>query len=241
MQASPRTRFWFFQTVFSQEGQIAAKMLRVLILILRYLCHFFEVRATTIFEKIAITKQFFKKIHGRCWRPYFDFLTRHTWHTKTRTFTKNKNTFYPSIHWVWTVLVMEFLAPQEYLKFERNIGKDNIQILKKEKYNLKVQLESPKQDLQRLSDSFTHQTSIIWNTLPLKIKSSPYLASFKGNIAKHSKSIEWNIFWDQFHCYIQEHWWLYLLLEYLFTIYFINLCMPLFVFLSLKFFFFEFR
>ena len=91
---------------------------------------------------------------------------------------------------MWTVLVMQFLAPQDYLKFERIMGKDNIQTLKKENNNLKVQLESPKQDLQRLSDSFTHQASIIWKALPEKIKSSPSLASFKGNIAKHSKSID---------------------------------------------------
>ena len=40
-----------------------------------------------------------------------------------------------------------------------------------------------------LSDSFTHRAYIIWNVLPVNIKSSPSLASFKGNIAKHSKSI----------------------------------------------------
>ena len=84
---------------------------------------------------------------------------------------------------------MQFLVPQDYLKFERSMGKDNIQTLKKEN-NLKVQLESPKQDLQRLSDSFTHQASIIWKALTEKIKSPPSLASFKGNIAKHSKSID---------------------------------------------------
>ena len=41
-----------------------------------------------------------------------------------------------------------------------------------------------------LNDSFTHRASIIWNALPVKIKSSPFLASFKANIAKHSKSID---------------------------------------------------
>ena len=41
-----------------------------------------------------------------------------------------------------------------------------------------------------LSDSFTHRVSIIWNALAVKSKSSPSLASFKGNIAKHSKSID---------------------------------------------------
>ena len=41
-----------------------------------------------------------------------------------------------------------------------------------------------------LNDSFTHRASIIWNALPVKIKSSPFLASFKVNIAKHSKSID---------------------------------------------------
>ena len=40
-----------------------------------------------------------------------------------------------------------------------------------------------------LSDSFTHRACIIWNVLPVNIKSSPSLASFKGNFAKHSKSI----------------------------------------------------
>ena len=34
--------------------------------------------------------------------------------------------------------------------------------------------------------------------------------------SKYCKTLEiywWNIFWNQFHCYIQEQWWLYLLLE----------------------------
>ena len=41
-----------------------------------------------------------------------------------------------------------------------------------------------------LNDYFTHGASIIWNALPVKIKSSPSLTSFKANIAKHSKSID---------------------------------------------------
>ena len=43
--------------------------------------------------------------------------------------------------------------------------------------------------LGRTHDSFTHRASIIWNALPVKIKSSPSLASFKTNIAKQPKSI----------------------------------------------------
>ena len=42
--------------------------------------------------------------------------------------------------------------------------------------------------LERTHDSFTNRASIIWNALPVKIKSSPSLASFKTNIAKHPKS-----------------------------------------------------
>ena len=41
-----------------------------------------------------------------------------------------------------------------------------------------------------LNDSFTHGASIIWNALPVKIKSSHSLASFKADISKHSKSID---------------------------------------------------
>ena len=36
------------------------------------------------------------------------------------------------------MLVMQFLAPQEYLKLKRNMVKDNIQTLKKENNELKV-------------------------------------------------------------------------------------------------------
>ena len=35
-----------------------------------------------------------------------------------------------------------------------------------------------------LNDSLTHRASLIWNALPVKIKSSPSLASFKANISK---------------------------------------------------------
>ena len=41
-----------------------------------------------------------------------------------------------------------------------------------------------------LNDSFTHGASIIWNALPVKIKSLPSLASFQADIAKHSKSTD---------------------------------------------------
>ena len=39
------------------------------------------------------------------------------------------------------------------------------------------------------NDSFTHQASTIWNSIPVKIKSLPSFASFKANLVKHSKSI----------------------------------------------------
>ena len=40
------------------------------------------------------------------------------------------------------------------------------------------------------NDSFTHRASIIWNSLPVKIKSLPSLASFKANLVKHSIFID---------------------------------------------------
>ena len=40
------------------------------------------------------------------------------------------------------------------------------------------------------NDSFTHRASIIWNSLPVKIKSLPSFASFKANLVKYSKSID---------------------------------------------------
>lgn len=40
------------------------------------------------------------------------------------------------------------------------------------------------------NDSFTHRASIIWNSLPVKIKSLPSFASFKANLVRHSKSID---------------------------------------------------
>ena len=38
------------------------------------------------------------------------------------------------------------------------------------------------------NDSFTHRASIIWNSLPVKIKSVTSFALFKANLVKHSKS-----------------------------------------------------
>ena len=43
-------------------------------------------------------------------------------------------------------------SPARVLQLEQNMGKDNIQTLKKENNDLKVQLENLKQDLQRLQD-----------------------------------------------------------------------------------------
>ena len=40
------------------------------------------------------------------------------------------------------------------------------------------------------NDSFTHQASIIWNSLPVKIKSLPSFALFKANLVKHSKYVD---------------------------------------------------
>ena len=44
--------------------------------------------------------------------------------------------------------------------------------------------------LERTQRFFHSWSQHIWNALPVKIKSSPSLASFTADIAKHSKSID---------------------------------------------------
>ena len=39
-------------------------------------------------------------------------------------------------------------------------------------------------------ETMIHRASIIWNSLPVKIKSLPSFASFKANLVKHPKSID---------------------------------------------------
>lgn len=40
------------------------------------------------------------------------------------------------------------------------------------------------------NDSFIHRASIIWNSLPTKIKTAPSLAAFKASLVKNSKCID---------------------------------------------------